>query len=393
MITGVKLKLPEAAVLVVDDGSSDATAEHARAAGAEVATLPFNAGLGTALQTGYRFAHERGFDYFAHLDADGQHPPSELDKILEPVWAGGADLVVGSRFVADVQGQSSEFRSSRVRRFWIFALAKLLSAISGQRFTDITSGFRAGNRRAIDLFSELYQPDFGEIEALQTALGEGLVGQGGPGCDARARDRRLLPDRLPLVHVHVQVDDPDRRRPLPGQATVSSLPALAPLLAQQEAEVNLTARSRILAAAAALFFFLLVLELVRRRRLQERYTVLWFVLGLGMLAGAIFPALLELLADLLGVRDTNVALFALLLLLLLALAFESTITASRQGERITRLAQENALLRTRLAKLPGPESGERADRDSGYGWISSSAGWSAPWCWWRSRSASRSASS
>lgn len=146
---------------------------------------------------------------------------------------------------------------------------------------------------------------------------------------------------------------------------MSSLTAFAFLLAQQEAEVNLTARSRILAAAAALFFFLLVLELVRRRRLQERYTVLWFVLGLGMLAGAIFPALLELLADVLGVRDTNVALFALLLLLLLALAFESTITASRQGERITRLAQENALLRARLAKLPGPDAGERADRDQG----------------------------
>ena len=128
--------------------------------------------------------------------------------------------------------------------------------------------------------------------------------------------------------------------------------AYLPLLAQQaEAEVNLTARSRILAAVAALFFFLLVLELVRRRRLQERYTVLWFVLALGMLAGAVFPKLLELLADLFGVRDTNAALFALLLLLLLALAFESTITASRQGERITRLAQENALLRMRLARV------------------------------------------
>lgn len=174
MITGVRSKLPGAAVLVVDDGSSDGTAEQARQAGAEVAKLPFNAGLGTALQTGYRFAHEQGFEFFAHLDADGQHPPEELDKILDPVWAGDADLVVGSRFVSDAQGQSSEFRSSRMRRTWIFLLARMLSAISGQRFTDITSGFRAGNRRAIDLFSELYQPDFGEIEALQTALSEEL---------------------------------------------------------------------------------------------------------------------------------------------------------------------------------------------------------------------------
>ena len=142
---------------------------------------------------------------------------------------------------------------------------------------------------------------------------------------------------------------------------MSPLLARLPLLAQQEAEVNLTARSRILAAAAALFFFLLVLELVRRRRLQERYTVVWFVLGLGMLAGALFPGLLELLADVLGVRDTNVALFALLLLLLLALAFESTLTASRQGERITRLAQENALLRTLIARSGQTAPGERDD--------------------------------
>src|SRR3954449_924145 len=92
----------------------------------------------------------------------------------------------------------------------------------------------------------------------------------------------------------------------------------------QEPSVHLTIRSRLLAAAAATFFFILVLELVRRRKLQERYTVLWFVLALGMLAGALFPALLELLANGLGVRDTNIALFALLILLLLALAFEST---------------------------------------------------------------------
>jgi hypothetical protein len=134
-----------------------------------------------------------------------------------------------------------------------------------------------------------------------------------------------------------------------------------PLLAQAESNVNLTTRSRILAAIAAIFFFILVLELIRRRKLQERYTVVWFVLALGMLAGGIFPQLLELLANILGVRDTNVALFALLLLLLLALAFESTITASRQGEQITRLAQENALLRVRAEEVNPQDSIEDND--------------------------------
>jgi hypothetical protein len=135
------------------------------------------------------------------------------------------------------------------------------------------------------------------------------------------------------------------------------LTGIAVLMAQAEGKVNLTTRSRILAAVAAIFFFALVLELIRRRKLQERYTVVWFILALGMLAGGIFPQLLETLANVLGVRDTNVALFALLLLLLLALAFESTITASRQGEQITRLAQENALLRVRVAE----EQVEQAD--------------------------------
>ena len=174
VIAGVRDQLPEATVLVVDDGSTDHTTEEASAAGASVAVLPFNAGLGAALQTGYRFAAERGFQYFAHLDADGQHPPEELPRILQPIWAGNADLIVGSRFATDLE-RAPTFRSSPFRRFWIILLGRLLSATSGGRFSDITSGFRAGNRRAIELFAHLYQPDFGEIEALQTALKEGLT--------------------------------------------------------------------------------------------------------------------------------------------------------------------------------------------------------------------------
>jgi hypothetical protein len=125
-----------------------------------------------------------------------------------------------------------------------------------------------------------------------------------------------------------------------------------------ETKVNLTTRSRIIAAVAAVFFFVLVLDLIRRRKLQERYTVVWFILALGLLAGGVFPQLLETLANILGVRDTNAALFALLLLLLLALAFESTVTASRQGEQITRLAQENALLRIREAEARKVDASE-----------------------------------
>jgi hypothetical protein len=118
---------------------------------------------------------------------------------------------------------------------------------------------------------------------------------------------------------------------------------IAAALATEKTTVHLTSQTRILAAVLALAFMLLILELIRRDRLQERYSVIWFVAGLGMLAGAAFPGLLRLVADAMGVRDTNVALFSIVLLLLLGLALNFSVIMSRQAAQITRLAQERAL--------------------------------------------------
>ena len=119
------------------------------------------------------------------------------------------------------------------------------------------------------------------------------------------------------------------------------------LLAAQDPKVHLTSQTRILAALIAVGFMLMILELIRRNRLQERFSVVWFVAGLGMLAGAIFPGLLTGVADLMGVRDTNVALFSIILLLLLGLALNFSVIMSRQAAQITRLAQERALEKAR----------------------------------------------
>ncbi len=118
----------------------------------------------------------------------------------------------------------------------------------------------------------------------------------------------------------------------------------ATLLAVQD-RVNLTPQTRIIAAALAILFMFLILELIRRDRLQERYSVIWFVAGLAMLAGAAFPGLLRLVAEAMGVRDTNVALFSIVLLLLLGLALNFSVIMSRQAAQITRLAQERAMER------------------------------------------------
>jgi hypothetical protein len=118
-------------------------------------------------------------------------------------------------------------------------------------------------------------------------------------------------------------------------------------LAAGGAQVHLTSQTRIVAAVIALVFMLMILELIRRDRLQERYSVIWFVAGLGMLAGAAFPGLLEFVADAMGVRNTNVALFSIVLLLLLGLALNFSVIMSRQAAQITRLAQERALEKAR----------------------------------------------
>src|SRR5919204_3153438 len=121
--------------------------------------------------------------------------------------------------------------------------------------------------------------------------------------------------------------------------------------------VRFTAQARIIAAILAIAFMLMILELIRRHRLQERYSVIWFAAGLAMLAGAAFPGLLRLLAQAMGVRDVTIALFSLLFLLLLGLALSFSVIASRQSDQITRLAQERALESVR-------EELERRDRSA-----------------------------
>ena len=174
VIEEVRERIPDADLLVIDDGSTDATAERAREAGAPVASLPFNQGLGAALQTGYLYARRQGYEAIAHLDADGQHPPAEVARLLAEVWADRADLVIGSRYSDPDKAQSDDYKPTISRRIGIGVFRFFLTLATRQRFTDTTSGMRAANRRVIEMFSERYSPDFAEIESLQLAVREGL---------------------------------------------------------------------------------------------------------------------------------------------------------------------------------------------------------------------------
>jgi len=162
-------RAPWTDVLVVNDGSRDATSLRAREAGARVIDLPVNLGIGGAVQTGYRYAREEGYDVALQFDGDGQHRASRLADLVEPIFAGEADLVIGSRFLVP-RGMTAR----GMRWIGIKILASVISLVLRQRVTDPTSGFRAAGRRAIHLFAAEYPQDYPEPESLVLLHKQGL---------------------------------------------------------------------------------------------------------------------------------------------------------------------------------------------------------------------------
>ncbi len=161
---------PRATVLVVDDGSTDATAARAARAGALVMRLPFNLGVGGAMRAAYRYAREQGFSYVVQVDADGQHDASEIEDLLAVVDT-DADVVVGSRFAG-----RGDYAVRGPRRWAMRLLSMALSGIVGTSVKDPTSGFRLVNHRAVALFAEHYPEEYlgDTVEALVIAHRAGL---------------------------------------------------------------------------------------------------------------------------------------------------------------------------------------------------------------------------
>ncbi len=162
VIEALRRDAPEFDTLVVDDGSTDSTEVLAQAAGAKVLKLPFNVGIGGAVQTGFVYAREHGYDFLAQVDADGQHDAEQLERLIAAMQEQDADVVCGSRFLTD----DHRYPAPISRRTGIHIFAFLLSRIVGTRVSDPTSGFRLYNRRAIELFALDYPHDYPEVEAV-----------------------------------------------------------------------------------------------------------------------------------------------------------------------------------------------------------------------------------
>ncbi|MEM6334163.1 MAG: glycosyltransferase family 2 protein [Planctomycetota bacterium] len=162
--------LPEADVLVIDDGSTDGTHRHVPAP-ARCVRLPFNLGIGVAVQTGYRYAAEHGYDAAFQIDADGQHPPDQAGRLIEALAQSQADLVIGSRFLDDSPGN---YRPPASRMLGIRMLRGVLAMLGGPPVTDCTSGFRIAGRRAIRCFAHWYPDDYPEPEVVLLLARHGM---------------------------------------------------------------------------------------------------------------------------------------------------------------------------------------------------------------------------
>lgn len=163
VIADVKGALPDADVLVVDDGSTDATAAEAAQAGASVLSLPFNSGYGVALQTGYKFGVRAGYAKIGQIDGDGQHRAAYLAAMLDALEREHADLIVGSRFLA----QDGDYKAPLARAVGIRLFARLASAATHERISDPTSGFQMMRSRVARLFcSEVYPTDYPDADVL-----------------------------------------------------------------------------------------------------------------------------------------------------------------------------------------------------------------------------------
>ncbi|AEB45662.1 MULTISPECIES: glycosyltransferase family 2 protein [Micromonospora] len=153
VVREIRGELPGVDVLVVDDGSADRTAAVAAAAGARVARLPYNLGVGGAMRLGYRYAHDHDYDVAVQIDADGQHDPRYVPKLVDLL--DDYDLVIGARFAGE-----GDYAVRGPRRWAMGMLSMVLSGLAGTTLTDTTSGFRAANRRMIEMFARWYPAEY-----------------------------------------------------------------------------------------------------------------------------------------------------------------------------------------------------------------------------------------
>lgn len=161
VVKNLKKSAPNVDYIIINDCSKDLTEDVISSSGFNYVSLPVNLGIGGGVQTGYKYAVEHDYDIAIQIDGDGQHDPKCINRLIEPIINGQADMVIGSRFI-----EKEGFQTSFMRRFGINFLKRLIKLCCGKEITDTTSGFRATSKRLTMRFAEVYAQDYPEPEAI-----------------------------------------------------------------------------------------------------------------------------------------------------------------------------------------------------------------------------------
>ena len=333
---------PDLDVVVISDGSVDKTAALARAAGVHVIDLPFNLGIGGALQTGFRYAERAGYERAFQFDADGQHDPRELAN-LEAGLEAGANLVIGSRFGEE---GTVEYKVGPLRRFAMRVLGWSVNRLSRQKFSDTSSGFRGFDAAMLHYFAGRVPGGVHGLDGVAAPrVFRRIPRERSPHPDPEAERGAAVDPQLPA---RAQLPPPlgrDRRAFVaapPGSEGARVIAVPDP----QFTSIGLSFRAHLVVLLVVFAGAFFLLRLLNRRQMRGKYTLLWMFVGLAVIVLAVFPSLLDRVSHFLRIYYAPTTLFLVAIGFLMMVCIYFSYELSRLEERTRVLAEELAILRS-----------------------------------------------
>ena len=303
--------------VIINDCSVDNTRKICEDNGFNIVNLPINLGIGGAVQTGYRYAYEHGYDVAVQVDGDGQHDPEFLDTMAVYLVDHNLDMVIGSRFI-----EKKGFQSSYTRRMGIRFFTGLIKLMTGKTITDPTSGLRMIGRNAMGLFAYDYPRDYPEPESVVAIL-----------------RRNMKVEEIPVV----------MKAREGGVSSISLKKSVYYMIKVPLAIlIERIRKLQIIIAIILIIALCVIVNMIRKKRLELRYALAWLIVGVGTLVLDCFPILTTKLAELIGVASPINMLFFLGFCFSLVIIFVLTVAISRVSIRMKQLTQELALYEKKM---------------------------------------------